>query len=239
MPKRTYGQTTFKRKQPYTKKRNYTPGFKSIGYKSANYAKPPRVEKKWFDTYNTGTTLAVAGSTPIEPCLNLITQGAGESQMIGRRICVKSVEMKFDLMKEAGTNANVDGVNNQDAYRLLLVWDRQCNGAAASWLDVMENNDYYSERNLENSTRFTILKEWLGTMDQVVFADGTDYSSGRQLRAMKKFRKVNIDMEFNAEQTPGTRDITEVRTSNLLIIGASKRGTITYQGRARVRYTDS
>jgi len=202
-------------------------------------------EVKFFD-YQVGTDasplavpLVVANGT----CLNLIAQGAGEQQRIGRKLFVKSIQVHVLCRIPASATTVYD-----DYVHVWIVQDTQANGAVAAWTDVMTqevagagaNNlvpaasgsdvPGMEMRNMSNSERFKIL--WHSRLDiNHAFGAGTgiEHTSG--------FMKCAIPLEFNGS----TGVVTEVKSNNLLFFfGAmNNNNVITLQATTRLRYGDT
>ncbi len=183
-------------------------------------------ENKFFDTTLGTTALATAGVI-LSPTLNLVLQGVSESNRIGRKMTITRINMRMFIVLNSGTAVT------SETYRLMVVLDRQANGAAATITDVLETADEKSFNNLANSQRFLVLKDWYGSINKT--ADiGTNINS--QLKVVTFFKEVNIPIEFSA--TAGA--ITDIRSNNLLLLGLSSVGaTISISHTTRIRFSDN
>jgi len=91
------------------------------------------IETKFYDTGIAGTAIvATAAGAEMDPtpnvlCLNAITQGDGESQRDGRKVVIKSLQIKG--MINADTVANSADPPAGRLIRILVVQDKQTNGA--------------------------------------------------------------------------------------------------------------
>lgn len=176
------------------------------------------------------------GGTILEPSINKIAQGVGESQRVGRKCVIKSIQWQYyhhiDLVIAAT-------VAFPAVYRLILYLDKQCNGVAASVLDILETNNFQSHRNLANKNRFNIL------MDRTVSLNrgaGAGISSGANFfwcpvtQNYKFYKKCNIPIEFDG--TTGV--IAGIKSNNLGVLILADRGEIgQFISKMRVRFTDS
>ena len=88
-------------------------------------------------------------------CLNGVSQGTGESQRLGRRMVITSIQIKWQAKWQ-------NNFSTGDGLRVLLVLDKQTNGAQMSASDALEAStaEVMSHRNLENVQRFSILKDF-------------------------------------------------------------------------------
>lgn len=248
MPKRSYSDYSNGGNYPSAKR--YKTGTKyyarpTKGYSGRYYRKRfyrrrgPIInlpEKKFFDITTAAVTLTVDGVV-IEPSLNLVVQGNGESQMIGRKINIKRITTRYTIRKTNDNDATLAGVANSDSYRVALVQDNQCNGAAATIALLYEDADIRTFLDLENSRRFKIVKEWSGDLTTDT-GFSTEYFAGVIVCQEVWNKKCEIRIDYAPETTPGTRVIAEVRSNNLFLVGFSQAGQISFTGRTRIRYSD-
>lgn len=218
---------------PYRTGRTRTAGF------YGRYSGSTAPEKKFFDVKHAAVTLTTGGVVT-DQSLNLIDQGNDECQMIGRKVVIKSFMIRGIMRFPQQTNAVIGSVNAADTCRFALVLDKQCNGATATVALMYQNTDIWTFNNLENSSRFSILKEWkMNIGSSLNFNDDANvYFSGDVERQFKYFKKCNIPLEFGI-QSGGSRVITEVKSNNLFLIGFSHDGKISVEYRTRIRYADA
>lgn len=219
----------------YLGKRKSAKAFKAgpMRYKkvrpSTKYYQRPAEEKKWFDTKLATTTISAAGTT-LSPSLNLIAEGAGESNRIGRKCTVAKIQIrgKFQL---PGTTSSLLAT---DRVRFIVALDKQANGAAATLANYLETVSFDSYRDLANVGRFQTLfdQSWTITSTAGAGADGvTDvYVPKNELFSMSK--TCSIPLEFSA----GTGVIAELRSNNILIFGITQSGQITTDYQVRIRF---
>lgn len=190
----------------------------STGY----YGRISGSEMKFLDTtYSQGSDDAgqILGSA------NLIAQGAGESQRVGRKVMLKKISIR-------GYVQSANTANQNDYVRLICYLDKQCNGANAAVTDILETDAINSFNNLANKSRFKILRD--------MKFSSKDYSTtGQVFMPFEENIKCNIPLEFDG----ATGAITEIRSNNIgfLLIGqqdtAANPFTVTYT--TRVRYSDN
>lgn len=192
----------------------------------------PEGELKFLDTILGTTTVSNTGTIPTN--LVVIPQDATESGRIGRRVTVKSINIRgqFDLAS-TGTVANTS-----DAVRFLVVLDKQANGAAYAVLDVLATAGYNAHRDLENEGRFRVLAELKrdlnaggGGMNPAATPVSTAVTSSWNI-----YRKVNIPIEYDS--TAATGAIGTQRSSSIGVLAISDIGVATMTYVARIRYTD-
>ncbi len=141
-----------KKKATYSSKNRRTGGFRGI-------------EVKFVDAQRSSTAMTVAWtsiapSAGIVGCISCPQQGVGESQHLGRTFYIKSIFVRGTI-RISNDETLTNPQNNVD-WRVALVLDKQTNGSAATGPLVMDAgavNDVLSFRNLQNSHRFSILRD--------------------------------------------------------------------------------
>lgn len=208
-------------------------------------------ELKWKDTFtlDTGTGFdnvpVTVNGTVIYPSINLLTSGTGESQVIGRNINIKRIQIRGIVTFDAVKNANINLVPEDMWVRFLLVLDTQANGEAFTVDDVLQDPagaaplSVLTYNNLSNSKRFRILKECVVSCHRDTSWDGTDYVVGvSELEFPPTYLKAGIPVEYGA--TPSSA-ITDVKTNNVGLIGLASNslGVVRVTMQTRIRYSDS
>ncbi len=209
-----------------------------VGGFYGRYAGSTAPELKFKDTTIALTTIANTG-TILSPSINLVKQGNGESEMVGRKFVIKSIMARITVRFPADTDAALGNVLGGDPYRVCLVLDKQANGAAGTIAQVFEDTDIESMNDLEFSQRFVIIKEWKGTFNvDVAFDNNTNlYFHGHQQRCFKWYKKCNIPIEMGPNA--GARVIADVRSNNLIVMGFTSGGKTQMSYRFRIRYADT
>lgn len=92
-------------------------------------------------------------STGTVTLLNGVATGTDFTNRIGRRIRNLSLELVGFLYPESQTTTQMD------LCRVLIVLDKQPNGAIPAITDVLTSSTSLAGRNLNNAKRFTILKD--------------------------------------------------------------------------------
>ncbi len=191
----------------------------------------PKGELKFIDVDLDDAVVASGGT--ITPSINLVVQGIGESQRIGRKITIKKINWRYKY-----SLAEINGITsppNPDIIRIILYLDKQCNGAIATVLNILQTADFQSFRNLVNSKRFAILLDKSHAVNYATAlgsgADG-DYTATAKIGQF--FKTINIPLEFSAE----TGAITELCCNNFGVLLISECGIISFESKIRLRYTD-
>lgn len=186
-------------------------------------------ENKFFDTalsFGFDNT----GEVPATGQLALIPQGVTESTRVGRKCVIKSIQLRGQLTYTPGASAGGACVGY-----MYLVWDKQCNGAAAAMTDVLTSAAGPTGLiNLANSERFVVLRRW-----HVPFNSSAGVTTAYATRAVPidYFKKCNIPIEFSST----TGAITEIKSNNLFLLAQSsiEDDLIAMSGAVRLRFSDN
>jgi len=216
----------YKAKQPVIRK-----GQRGYLRKGGYYGRRLRSgqELKFHDLVESNLTIPTTGAR-LGTNLCIIPQGTGASDRIGRKIWIKKIQMNISMHYIPTTAAE------PAFYRMLLVMDKQANGANATWANVMESTvSTDSFRNLENSQRFKILKDWRGVINQVGREFSTNYLD--VARKFSYYADCNIPIEYSS--TTGV--IAEQRSNTLFVIACMSNApteSIEVSWYIRLRFTD-
>lgn len=216
----------------YTKKRKmFIPGVDRTGGFYGRYAGRDG-ELKFHDV--TFTVATVGATASLKDSFNLIPQGITEDERIGRKCALRSFTIKYTygLPIRDAVALPIDG----DVMRIIFYMDKQTNGATATSANILKSDFWMSFRNLAESQRFVIL------MDKVVTANymglGSDnagvVSQSEVVKHGSFYKKCNIPIEFSGV----TGAITEIRSNNIGCLVISKNGVMSFDSRARVRFSD-
>lgn len=187
-------------------------------------------EKKFFDTNINDTDVA---ATMTINNLTIVPEGNGESDRIGRKICVKKIHIKGVLKLDPATAA----ASTADYVICQIVQDTQTNGAAFVATDLIETDEFKQFRNLANSTRFKVLWKKVYTLRASGAApSGAALVFGEDVRSLNANVNCSVDIEYDNSATTGA--IGTVRTNNLYWVTQSSDGTCGITANARIRYTD-
>lgn len=209
------------------------PGFTRTGGSYGRYgASASRMglkpELKFFDTA-LAFNFDLTGEVPATGQLALIPQGDTESTRDGRVAYIKSVQIRGNIIFNAVAGGQT--VSSSAVY-LYLVLDTQCNGAAAAITDVFTSNVMGSNMlNLNNSSRFRIIKKWEITLNSMA---GVSTNWGVITKLVNFYKRCNIKMDWSST----TGAITEIRSNNLfLCAGALNNDDIAvFDGTCRLRF---
>ncbi len=190
------------------------------------------MELKFFDLDIDNAGVPTAGTTLNS--VNLVVQGIGENQRIGRKITIRSINWRFSISKAEG-----DGVadpTNPDVVRLIVYLDKQANGATAAPTDILETANYQSFNNLANKGRFRTLMDRKYDMNSPSGAgDGVASDWAGVVVSDDWFKKVNIPIEFDA----AAGAIGSVKSNNIGVLLISLSNQSTFDSKMRIRFSDA
>jgi len=164
--------------------------------------------------------------------INLIAQGVTEKTRVGRKCVIKSVNWRGQLSLSAGST-----VGSSQTVRMMVVLDKQANGAAPTVTGVLETANYQSFNNLANKGRFRTLSDATYAMNvQAAAGDGTSNDSANVLQNFAFFKPCDISLEF----TGAAGTIDELTSNNLfiLMITGTAGSLIALDSQIRLRFTD-
>lgn len=165
--------------------------------------------------------------------LNGMQAGVQLNGRTGTKIEIKSIELNFRIHNNSDTTDNY--------VKLLLLQDREPMGVEPTMAQIFndttgstEYNTTNSLRNLDNSTRFKILKSWALHLGPSI--DGERFSSSKMI---EYYRKANIKEQFIKVSASTT--IADIQKNSLYFIVCSNAGyaNIAYEFTSRLRYQDS
>lgn len=99
--------------------------------------------------------------------LNLIQQGAGSWNRVGRKVNLRSLRIRGDI-NHTQVNAGASGITYGQVVRCVIVWDKQpSSGTIPQWQDMFgftaqdgtEGTSMYAPIRYDNMDRFSILRD--------------------------------------------------------------------------------
>lgn len=157
--------------------------------------------------------------------LNGIARGDEINERTGRKVQMRSIEMHLYATVTPATGTD-------QRQRVLVIYDKQTNGAALTAANVLQNTSPVGLRNLENRSRFICL------YDEAFSLNATGESDSE--RTFKWYRKVNLTVTFNSGDAGTVADIT-TGSLYMVVVGSNVAGATagSVNGYVRVRYTDN
>lgn len=188
------------------------------------------MEEHYIDTFKTSTALSdswVGGELdPTALTLCAPIKGTGSSNRDGDHIIITKIQIRGILKLE--TKSEQDDVSKSEAYRVMLIWDKQTNGAQLNAEDVMvaTEPEVFSYRNQSYLSRFKILTSWDGCLKWgTAFTDGAN--KGSVGGGAKKFMS-NIECMIPVDFKANNGDVTDIVDNSLHIIGCAENSNTIY-----------
>lgn len=195
-------------------------------------------EELKFHDLDIDDTLVAAGGTIAEDSVLTIVQGDGESQRLGRKCVVKKIGWRYNLFLPAFAGTSL---TSGDIVRVILYWDQQCNGEAATVSaavdgdGILATSDYQSFNNLANSGRYRILMDRTHDVNITAGAgNGTANDSPVTEFNFSFFKSCIVPIEYDS--TASTGAIATMRSNNIGVLLLSKNGTAGFNSKMRVRF---
>lgn len=199
------------------------------------------IEKKFVDYEYDAAVVQTVASSEADPatalCLNVTAQGDGPSEHDGRSQRALSVEIKGQVTWSATDAATP----SEPGYvRILVVHDRQTNGAQFNAEDVLDDPtdadlDTLAMRNVEFEKRFRILKDIIVKKPNngSFVWDGTSAPSEAAYAPFKIFCKLN-GMVTNYTST--TAAIANIKDNSIHVMAIGEGGAAVLRYISRVRF---
>ncbi len=190
---------------------------------------PAKVEVKFHDQVITDV---VVDQATVQAPLLTIAQGTTEDTRIGRKITITSMHMYAVCEIKETTDSRFAA----EIIRVIIFQDKQANGALPAVLDLMEDTDMLSFRNLSNSGRFIFHYDEFHNVNATA---GRDTGFARNHAPVIEFHKdVSIPIEYDSSATTGV--VTSIRSNNIGLLLMSLDVTIgNFESRFRFRFIDA
>ena len=192
---------------------------KTIVYKNSD-------EKKGMDTnleINSGiiTTTNTNGSCFV---LNLIQQGSGSWNRVGRKVNLKSLRLKGSFLVTYDTNEG-GGITRGNLVRMVVVWDKQPSGNAVPAFDQVfgttdqdgtEVSGILSPPRYDNMNRFQILRDkTFESVPQTIFPSGGNYYVNHPICFDEYLKLAGKQTVFSGQSVRMT--ISDISTGGLYV----------------------
>jgi len=210
-------------------------------------------EKKGMDTVLGPTNIVDTVTSNVNAtCLNLIQQGAGSWNRVGRKVINKSLRIKGDVIFTQAPTAT--GIVESNSVRMVVVWDKQPNGGAipnfntifgVTSQDGTETCIYKDPPKYDNMDRFSVLRDCVMDFAPPLYNAGAGSEGFTQLsRSFDEFIPLKgREVVFLGQSNPMT--IADVSTGAVYVyfrakyaVNAENDFTISGPSFARLRYID-
>lgn len=208
-------------------------------------------EKKvlFIGSQSLGTFLTMNTTAQIQ-CINLIQVGSSMFNRIGRKLEMRSLRLVADLNTLNVTRATIQ----PDMGRIMIIYDRQTNGANPAIADFLQDTDQagtnttdaLSGLNMNNRERFVTILDKKLSLPQATATAGVltnvfpnDVGIPTQIDEFRKLR--GLTTHYKADSNPAV--IGDISTGALFIIAlsaAQASGTelFNYSWNLRLKYVD-
>ncbi len=185
-----------------------------------------------FKFFNSAINDAVVANTgAVQNQMFTLAQGDTDTTRDGKKVIVTSLNARFII------SLPITDVNAQtaDLVRIIIVHDKQANGALPAVLDILFTADIQSFKNLDNTHRFrTLLDKTISIASMSGAYNGTTSKFGENFKAFQWFRKLNMPIIYN--DTAGT--IGDIVSNNIVMMYISESGNAGCQAQMQIRYMD-
>lgn len=156
---------------------------------------------------DTAQAVYALDSTGTVALLNGVAQGADFNQRIGRKITMRSVQIRGLITpQDASVSSNLG--------RIMIIYDTQPNGALPAITDVLNVASSTSMMNLNNRDRFKILMDEQVGCGAVETGATLAYAQAPGVTSIQRWIRLNHDVVFDGT----TAAIGDIQTGSLFIL---------------------
>ncbi len=209
--------------------------YRKSGYYGRYNGQGGKPELKFHDVQLDDAVITTSGA--ITPTVNIIAQDVTESTRVGRKCTIRGIQWRYRLeLPEYDAQATAA---SGDICRVIMYLDKQCNGATATALGLLESDNYLSFNNLANKSRFRILHDKTHVVNYTGMAsDGAGLVSGNNVfRNVTFYKKCSIPLEFDDSAATGA--LTTIRSNNIGVLLITAAGVMGMESKIRLRFSDS
>lgn len=203
-------------RKPVTRKR--TKKLVPVKRKNPLFMPVKAVEQKNIDVGLVAQALTANSFNTVNAC-NIIVPGDTGIDREGRKVVLKSFLMRYSC-----TNASTAG---SCQFRILVVYDKQTNGAAPAVTDILTVNDFLGNMNLANTTRFVVIADVV--TEPLSLA--TNVVSGMI------YRKLNLETLFGT----GGGTVADINSGGVFFIiapNSTVAAASVFSAKTRIRFID-
>ncbi|AXH76673.1 MAG: coat protein/nuclear export [Cressdnaviricota sp.] len=213
--------------------------------------KVPKPEKKGIDTFmQIENVLDTTGTNvDIQP-VNLINQGTGFYNRIGRKIHCKSLRITGEVTYLFAPNVTT-GTMEGNCLRMVVVWDKQPSGVTPVFSDIFGTVDYeggtdsvYTDSlNFVNMDRYRVLMDKSYEFNPQAGAPSAGSTKTQNyVKHIDEYCKLRVGETVYSSTNDDEPTIAEISSGALYIIYRSFKNatenSLTVDCNARLRYTD-
>lgn len=196
---------------------------KQLSLAPRTYGGVPMRFRDLQENFDTSTSPAVEDSGEAYSLVADIARGTSVNERTGNKISIKRVDISMYLRNTLSTNADPLYAPGNFKFRIMLIQDKQANGALATMDTIYENPfDEAIPRgmqfmNYENRMRFTVLAEWemTATAPSLSAVDLTRFNYTAPTKSVTYTPKKPIVVYWDEADTTGAQ--TAMRSNNLIL----------------------
>lgn len=185
-----------------------------------------RAEAKYFDqSYaETDVSATISGSLAETNTYGLFcpTQGDAKNNRDGRKATIKGLSIRGVVRTNGASFSQPD--NADFVVKIMVVQDKQTNGAQMSPTDLMTDKQELSFRNLDHIERFQVLAQKVIEigMDSISSQDGTNFKAAGQSKYFEINKDLNIPVYFDAS----TGAVTDITNSSIHVLAVTGQDVV-------------
>lgn len=163
--------------------------------------------------------------------LNGVAIGDDFTDRDGRRTTMKSLFIR-------GTVYPIDETTEPTLARIIVVYDRQSNGAAPVFADLLTVTTSVAHLNLNNRSRFQIIADEQFFIGKVTTTATQTYAGSPTGHSVNIFRKLNLETQFSG--TGAT--VASIATGSIYMFTVGNQAVnagCIFQVATRIRFTDA
>lgn len=197
-------------------------------------------EKKVIDIASATYTFTLFSTPPTPVLLNGCVAGSQNFNRIGRKIEMRSLQIRGIVQAATAMTSGAD-----QFVRMLVVYDKQSNGASPTWANVVQSQDITGTTsskatdmvNLDNRDRFIILRDKTFIIPYQSTTATQAVAGCPTVHHVDEFLKMNMETVFNAG-TAGT--VGDITTGSLHVFFCNQisGGQVAFVGSFRTRFVD-
>jgi len=182
-------------------------------FQARSASAPERKNIDLSTSFTTGAAFAFSAGQLLNGC----AAGTGATNRVGRKMLMKSLQFRAAVNSNAGNAGNA---------RVLVVYDKQTNGAAPAITDILGADLITAPMNLSNSDRFVVIAD--------VLTEGpTDITTTWH---EKHYKKLGLETLFGNTGSA----VTDINSGSVYMFVAGGTGAaITVNLYNRIRFVDA
>ncbi len=192
-------------------------------------------EKKFTENQVDDVTILTTGSVILNT-LNLVNQGDGVLDMLGKKLIVVSISIQGTIHLPSQSDATLSNIIASDTVKIYLILNKQTNGTAATANDFWEGDTIRSHREIDKTQQLQTLRRLVLTVSTPTVILDTTFKTLRTSIPFSIYMTAKIPIDYTG--TTG-RSITNIRTNNLELLAISEEGKATISVISRIRFTDA